>query len=93
VVDDGLATGYTMLAALEFLRDQAPGNLVAAFPVAHANAYELTREKADRVVCLHVDHGYSFAVASFYRSFPDMTDREVLRVMEEANPVPEPVVK
>ncbi|MBU2489829.1 MAG: phosphoribosyltransferase [Proteobacteria bacterium] len=82
VVDDGLATGYTMLVALDFLREQAPERLVAAVPVAQANAWELAGRKADHVVCLHVDHGYSFSVASFYRSFPDLEDQEVIRILE-----------
>ncbi|MBW1990212.1 MAG: phosphoribosyltransferase [Deltaproteobacteria bacterium] len=83
LVDDGLATGYTMLAGLQFARDAGAERLVAAVPVAHENSFELVNKQADQVICLHVDQGYSFAVASFYRSFPDLEDQEVTLLLEE----------
>ncbi|MFP4477339.1 MAG: phosphoribosyltransferase [Desulfatibacillaceae bacterium] len=88
VVDDGLATGYTMLAGLEFVKSKSPDRIVAAVPVAHANSYELVKKNCDDIVCPHVDHGYSFAVASFYGEFEDLTDQEVLDVLDTARKAP-----
>jgi len=39
--------------------------------------------EVDSIICLHIDRGYSFAVASFYQSFPDMEDREVISILKK----------
>jgi putative phosphoribosyl transferase len=82
IVDDGLATGFTMLAAIGFARDNHAFKILCAVPVAHDNAYSLVSHEVDSIICLHVDRGYSFAVASFYESFPDMEDREVIAILK-----------
>lgn len=82
IVDDGLATGFTMLAAIGFARDNHALKIICAVPVAHDNAYDLVSREADSIICLHIDRGYSFAVASFYRSFPDMEDSEVISILK-----------
>lgn len=83
VVDDGLATGATMIAALHAVRQRRPAHLVCAVPVAAADSLELVRPHADEVVCLHapVDFG---AVGRFYRSFPQVEDEEVMACLREA---------
>ncbi len=83
IADDGLATGFTMLAAISFARDNHALKIICAVPVAHNDAYDLVSHEVDSIVCLHVDRGYSFAVASFYRSFPDMEDREVISILKK----------
>ncbi|WP_374496483.1 phosphoribosyltransferase [Vogesella indigofera] len=80
VVDDGLATGATMLAALHALRHQKPKRLVCAVPVASPDALELVRPLADEVVCLHAPH-YFQAVGQFYRHFPQVEDEEVIALL------------
>lgn len=80
VVDDGLATGATMLAALHALRHQKPARLVCAVPVASPDALELVRPLADEVVCLHAPH-YFQAVGQFYRHFPQVEDEEVIALL------------
>ena len=80
VVDDGLATGATMLAALHALRHKKPARLVCAVPVASPDALELVRPLADEVVCLHVPH-YFQAVGQFYRHFPQVEDEEVIALL------------
>lgn len=80
VVDDGLATGATMLAALHALRHQKPARLVCAVPVASPDALELVRPQADEVVCLHAPY-YFQAVGQFYRHFPQVEDEEVLALL------------
>ena len=83
IVDDGLATGFTMLAAISFAKDELAGKIVCAVPVAHDNAYNLVEQEVDSIFCLHLDRGYSFAVASFYRIFPDMEDGEVISLLNK----------
>jgi len=82
IVDDGLATGFTMLAAISFARDNHALKIICAVPVAHDNAYDLVSHEVDSIICLHIDRGYSFAVASFYRDFPDMEDEEVISLLQ-----------
>jgi putative phosphoribosyl transferase len=82
IVDDGLATGFTMLAAISFAKEKEAMKITCAVPVAHDNAYNLVREEVDSIICLHIDRGHSFAVASFYQSFPDMEDREVISILK-----------
>ena len=65
VVDDGLATGSTMLAALHALRSRAPQKLICAVPVAPPETLEKVGEKSDEVVCLHAPENFQ-AVGQFY---------------------------
>jgi putative phosphoribosyl transferase len=87
VVDDGLASGYTMIAALRSARVRGAEELICAAPVSPADSLEAVRPYADRVVCPLVTREYPFAVASFYERFPDMSDdevRELLRSVRRA---------
>ena len=84
VTDDGLATGFTMIAALRSARKQGPEKLVCAVPVSPADSLSRVKEEADEVVCLIAKDVYSFAVASFYQDFHDMTDEEVRAFLLEA---------
>jgi predicted phosphoribosyltransferase len=81
VVDDGLATGATMIAALHAVRARAPAKLVCAVPVASPDSLELVRPYADEVVCLEAPVNF-FAVGQFYRSFPQVEDVEVVALLE-----------
>jgi len=85
LVDDGLASGYTMLAAIRAVRKQRPQAVVAAVPVTPRSSLEKVARSADEAVALYVSDALPFAVASFYRSFPDLTDAEVKRYLEEAS--------
>jgi predicted phosphoribosyltransferase len=87
VVDDGLATGATMVAALHAVRQRAPARLVCAVPVASEEAIELVGRYADDVVCLDVPRRFA-AVGQFYRSFPQLEDEEVVRLLREAAALP-----
>ncbi len=79
IVDDGLASGYTMMAAIRSIRQQGAAKVVAAAPVASSHAWELVNSSADDVVSAVVSPYYPFAVASFYRHWHDLTDEEVIR--------------
>lgn len=82
LTDDGLASGYTMLAAVEFSKRRGAAEIIVAVPVAHRQAYDLVKKKADEVIALHISGLPYFAVASFYREFPDMSDEEVVSCLE-----------
>jgi predicted phosphoribosyltransferase len=81
VVDDGLATGATMVAALHAVRQRAPARLVCAVPVAASDAVALVRQHADEVVVLEVPPGFG-AVSQFYRAFPQLEDQEVIALLQ-----------
>ena len=83
IVDDGLATGFTMLAAIQFAKEKEAMKILCAVPVAHENSYHMVKREVDSIICLHIDRGYSFAVASFYQSFPDMQDSEVISILKK----------
>ena len=80
VVDDGLATGATMISALHSLRLRQPARLVCAIPVASPEALEKIRPMADDVVCLHAPAHFQ-AVGQFYRHFPQVDDAEVISLL------------
>ncbi|WP_041352842.1 phosphoribosyltransferase [Nitrosospira multiformis] len=83
VVDDGLATGSTMIAALHALRAKKPEELICAVPVAPPDTVEKVRNNADRVVCLSSPINF-YAVAQFYMDFPQITDEEVIAILAVA---------
>jgi len=80
VVDDGLATGSTMIAALHALRAKAPKKLVCAVPVAPPDTLAKVQPYADEVVCLSAPQMF-YAVGQFYQSFPQVSDAEVIRLL------------
>lgn len=77
VIDDGLATGSTMIAALHALRNQKPAELICAVPVAPPETLKKLHGKADRIVCLSAPDDF-YAVGQFYADFPQVTDDEVI---------------
>src|SRR5665647_3125691 len=83
VVDDGLATGYTALAAIDYVRKRRPKKVVMAVPVASKNAEMLVKSKVDEYICPLTSNRPWFAVASFYERFSDLTDEEVLNCMKK----------
>lgn len=83
VVDDGLATGSTMRAAVAALRAQKPKRLVVAVPVGSSAARDLLSEEADEVVCLATPEPF-FAVGTWYEDFSQTTDEDVSRILSEA---------
>ena len=86
VVDDGLATGATMLAALKTLRQQKPARLVCAVPVASAQALEYVKPWADELVCLLVPENFQ-GVGQFYEDFQPVEDAAVLQMLRSAPPL------
>lgn len=85
VVDDGIATGATMRAALHALRRQKPARLVLAVPVAPAETIEELRAEADDIVCLDTPEPF-WAIGAFYRDFTQVGDDEVTSLLRRAGP-------
>ncbi|WP_454743683.1 phosphoribosyltransferase [Cupriavidus necator] len=81
VVDDGLATGASMIAALHAIREQQPARLICAVPVAPPRTLELLQPYADEVVCLETPAGFR-AVGQFYRDFSQVEDAEVVACLK-----------
>lgn len=80
VVDDGLATGTTMVAALKSVRKKSPKRLIAAAPVASREALIKVQSIADDVVVLYVPEDF-FAIGEFYRDFSQVSDDEVMEYL------------
>ena len=83
VVDDGLATGATMISALHALRGQKPARLICAVPVAPADTLEKIRPYVDEVVCLSTPMFFQ-AVGQFYADFPQVDDADVIDILRDA---------
>lgn len=80
VVDDGLATGATMVAALHGLRQRHPARLICAVPVSSPQALTMVRPLADEVLCLQAPADFR-AVGQFYRDFEQVEDDEVIALL------------
>lgn len=86
LVDDGLASGYTMLAAIGFVKRKSPEKIIVAVPTASGRTVELILPEVDELVCLNVRHGISFAVADAYMNWYDLSDEEVLSIIWRISP-------
>lgn len=83
VVDDGLASGYTMRAAIKSLRHRKPERIIVAVPVGPERIVEEIRRVADRVVTCAVGTEPTFYISDYYRYWHDITDGEVLHCLKE----------
>lgn len=84
VVDDGLATGSTMIAALHAVRLQQPRKLICAVPVAPAKTLADITPFADEVICLETPAIF-YSVGQFYHLFPQINDDEVIAALEASS--------
>lgn len=84
IVDDGIATGLTVEAAIRYVRRQQPSRLVVAVPVAQADSIRRLGHLADEIIVL--DSGpFLDAVGAHYRSYPQVTNEEVMRLLREVH--------
>ena len=81
VVDDGVATGATMIVALRWVRSRGARLVVAATPLAPPSTLAVLRREADRVVCPCSPEPFQ-AIGSFYREFEQTTDEQVMKILE-----------
>jgi putative phosphoribosyl transferase len=84
ITDDGLASGYTMKAAIESVRKKHPETIIVGVPTGSAGAVAVLSGIADIVVCLNVKDGFPFAVADAYRNWYDLDDQEIMKYIESA---------
>lgn len=84
VVDDGIATGRTILATLKMLRSKHPKKLVVAVPIASTQAAERVAKEVDEFISIHNPVPF-FGVGRFYQDFSQTTDEEVINFLKELN--------
>lgn len=85
IVDDGVATGATMLAAIAAVRARKPSRIIVAIGVAPEDTLETIKKQADDIVCLLTPRHFS-AVGQFYRQFPQVEDEEVIKLLRRQDP-------
>ena len=83
IVDDGIATGLTMIAAIEEVRTHQPAKIVAAIPVTPADTARKLEAIVDELVSLKVDENYLGYVGAYYDDFSQVEDAEVVRLLQE----------
>ena len=92
LVDDGIATGSTMVAACQVVRAHGAGRVVVAVPVSSSNGLSRVRDEADEVVCLHTKRPL-ISVGASYRDFSQTTEQEVIHLLRldalAAQPAPD----
>jgi putative phosphoribosyl transferase len=81
IVDDGIATGSSVRAALRGVRREKPKRLVLAVPVAPPETIEALRGEADEIICLETPRDF-YAVGQFYRDFHQVTDDQVRAILQ-----------
>lgn len=83
LVDDGAATGSSVLAAVRALRKQGAREIIVALPVASSQALEKLHQAVDQLICAHTPEAFD-AVGSWYRDFDQTTDQQVCKLLERA---------
>lgn len=83
IVDDGLATGYTMLSAINFVKRRNPRKIIAAVPTAHSMAHDMIKKAVDEICCLDVVGADMYAVGLFYEDFHEVGHEEIKRILAE----------
>ncbi|HEY0029881.1 MAG TPA: phosphoribosyltransferase family protein [Bacteroidia bacterium] len=84
IVDDGIATGNTLLAAIRMIRKKQPEKIVVAAPVAPTGTAERIEKEVDDLICLHTLDNF-VGVGLYYADFSQVSDEEVIRLLEEIN--------
>jgi len=82
IVDDGIATGSSMIAALRAIQEERPERLVAATAVAPIESLQMIKTYADEVVCLTIPEEF-YSVGQFFENFDQVSDDEVIRILKQ----------
>jgi len=85
LVDDGLASGYTMMAATEFVKKRKPSKIVIAVPTGSYRTVQRLSPLVDTIYCLNIREDFPFAVAEAYKNWYDVSDAEVLRIIRSVH--------
>ncbi|OGY42076.1 MAG: hypothetical protein A2Y82_02305 [Candidatus Buchananbacteria bacterium RBG_13_36_9] len=83
IIDDGIATGLTMRAAIKSIREKKAKKIIVAVPVSAQDSLKTIKEEADEVICLHAPLFFG-AVGAFYKDFRQTTDEEVIDLMKKS---------
>jgi predicted phosphoribosyltransferase len=83
LVDDGLASGFTLRVAVKALRRNGATNIILAVPTAHSESVQTILEKIDAIYCPNLRGGLSFAVADAYERWSDLDEQDVVRILQE----------
>lgn len=82
IVDDGIATGFTIISAIKSVKKQGAKKIILAVPVSSQEAVSKLKELADEVICLLIPDVF-YAVGLHYRNFEQTTDEEIFNIMKE----------
>ena len=82
IIDDGIATGFTILAVIKAVKKQGAKKIILAIPVGPRETIEEFKEIVDEVICLYIPDEF-YAVGSYYVDFKQVTDEEVFKMMKE----------
>jgi predicted phosphoribosyltransferase len=83
IIDDGLASGFSMLTTVEAIKRIGVKEIVVAVPTAPVSAINLLRPHVDKVICLNIRSGPFFAVASAYKTWYDLDDEDVTDILKQ----------
>jgi len=84
VVDDGIASGFTMLVAILSLKKKEPTEIIIAVPTASMSALQMMSTEVDKIICLNIRAGRTFAVADAYKKWYDLENEDVVAILKEA---------
>jgi putative phosphoribosyl transferase len=88
LIDDGLASGFTLLAATEALRHLSPQKLIVAVPTGHGDAVRRVAATVDSLYCPNIREGYRFAVAEAYEQWTDVAEATVADILRGVDRLP-----
>jgi predicted phosphoribosyltransferase len=83
LVDDGLASGFTMRVAVKALRNAGVGRIVVAVPTGHRQSVEMIAQEVEKLYCANIRGGLSYAVASAYRHWSDVAEEDVVNILKQ----------
>jgi predicted phosphoribosyltransferase len=83
LVDDGLASGFTMRVAVTALRNAGAGRIVVAVPTGHRHSAETIAREVEVLYCANIRGGFSYAVASAYQHWSDVAEEDVVKILEQ----------
>ena len=81
LIDDGIATGFTTRAAIDYIKSQKPKKIILAVPVAPSDFANQIKKEVDEFVCLHSSNQF-YSISQFYENFPQLTDEEVKKYLK-----------
>ena len=84
IVDDGIATGNTLLAAIKMIRGKSPKKIIVAVPVALTDSAQKISDNVDELICPLITDDFR-GVGSFYLNFSQVSDEEVVQLMNKIN--------